>query len=559
MKLFIGTNFGHGSSLAAISDSGELIYAVEEGCLIGRKDTSRFPSTALDHLLNTFTPEIVGWGEGWNLLQRLIHKGIKPSLKYGLIDSSYIKSRLFHEFIRFKTGYIAYRNNAKNLNLNKIRFVNHHLAHAYSLIPWGLSSHSLVYVSDTTGELNSISSYYWDGKEMIPITSTPFPHSIGSAFHQFAYHLGFSGRTGPGKLMALSAYGVPIWIDELNKIYNITEKGLRFNTALFPIWHRKKAWRLFAEKQENEALKKDILKSSNNYEDGLNMAASIQSWFTMATWQCIKHAINIAREKHNLTVNHLGLAGGAALNCKSNGFFVRNARKLDIDNIFISPWSDDAGTAIGAAAKIYHEDKDTSLMHSTNMFLGPFANQKHLETSDNNKAIKRAAKILSEGEVVAMVSGRLEFGPRALGGRCLLGDPRNMATKNLLNKMKSRPYFMPIAPVVLESEYNKFFSGIGSVHMAWTVLANNYAKKTIPAAIHINNEARVQVLHNNGPQLLLRLLGEFKKITGVGVLLLTSLNGAGEAIPASLSSGNAIARKLGASGLITDRGFEKFI
>ena len=207
MKVFLGTNFGHGSAVAAISDEGELLYAVEEGILIGEKDSSIFPAQALSLVTRSLEGEIVTWAEGWDPLQRLICKGFLRTLKYGLQDRAYFRDGLTKEWWRYFEGLKKTKYWEKQLGAPKR--VGHHLAHAYSLIPAGLPQRSLVLVSAPTAEYNSIVSYYFSGNEMTPISASPFPHSIGSVFHQLAYHLGFRGRTGPGKLMALSAYGKP--------------------------------------------------------------------------------------------------------------------------------------------------------------------------------------------------------------------------------------------------------------------------------------------------------------------------------------------------------------
>ncbi|MBI3916366.1 MAG: hypothetical protein HY322_05100 [Betaproteobacteria bacterium] len=547
MRIFLGSNFGHGAAVAVISEEGELLYAVEEGVLIGEKDTAQFPSRALSLVASSVDGEIVAWTEGWHPQRRLWHKGILRTLKYGMYDTSYFRHGLLREWKRYLEGRKGFANWGKRLVFPNA--IGHHMAHAYSLLPAGLPPNSLVLISDTTAERASISSYYFSGEKMTLIATSLFPHSIGSVFHQLAYHLGFRKRTGPGKLMALSAYGEPRFLDYLTRIGAIRNGVFRIVLETYPAWMRDGGWLKFAESAPAE-LRSSILEARDSPNKGLDLAASAQAWFTEMTWECVKQSLEIARKRLGVTVAHLGLAGGAALNCQANGEFLVRLPAVELDTLTVSPWSDDSGTAVGAAVSTLAQQGLIARIRPCLPFIGPPLTVSAGAVSDDH--VRASVRCLTVGQVIALVSGRLEFGPRALGGRCLLADPRYEESRLRLNRMKARPEFMPIAPVVLEEDYDQYFEGIGSRHMAWTVPAKEWAKQRIPAAVHISGRSRVQVLRKGEAPLLERVLLKFRDETGCGALLLTSLNGEGEPVPPCFERAKSVARGLGATGLISD-------
>lgn len=553
MRVYLGTNFGHGSAVAAISEEGELLYAIEEGKLIGDKNTNRFPEEALSHVASNIKGSVDIWAEGWNPWQRLVHKGIVRTIKYGFRDPPYFRDGLLKEMGRFREGQLQFRRWKQQFG--PVHPVGHHLAHAYSILPAGLPPRSLVLVSDTTAELASISSYYFSGREMIPIASSPFPHSIGAVFHQLAYHFGFKGRTGPGKLMALAAFGKPRFLEHLKQIAEVRQGIFKIDMKIFSAWQRDGSWLAFSASAPDE-LRDAIRRAHGTPTEGLDLASSAQAWFTEMSWACVTQSLDLARKIVGVEISHLGLAGGAALNCRANGEFQLRALSVGLNKITVSPWSDDSGTAIGAAAWALAQRGLIERIQHSNPFLGSAALPGH-EAPDDEE-VRAAAQCLAAGHVIALASGRLEFGPRALGGRCLLADPRRDELRQQLNRMKSRPEFMPMAPVVLEQDYSHYFEDRGSRHMAWTVPAKETARREIPAAVHCDGHSRVQLLTSGDAPLLERVLHEFKRETGHGVLLLTSLNGTEEAIPPDLARAEAIARRLGAAGVLSDSGWKAF-
>lgn len=549
MNVFIGTNYGHGSAASVIGADGTLLYAVEEGRLVGQKRYSGFPDLALARIADQYGGSVAGWSEGWNARQRLFYKGAISTLRFGWRDRSYLNERLVREWRRYFTGLRGFRRWSKELG--PVNHVGHHDAHALSLLPWGLPPDSLIVVSDYIGERWSMSCFHWDGRRLLAISRVPFPHSLGAAYHQLATHLGFLGDTGPGTLMALSAYGEPRWAEYVDGLVRWRAESFRIDQRQFPVWKRRQAWTELG-RHASEPLEREIGAAKDRWESGRDLAASVQEWFAEATWRYVSACLRKSRSM-SLNVRALGLAGGAALNCQANGTFMERLHGVDLDQLIVSPWSDDSGTAIGAAvhaARAAH--RDIEFAHAT-PFLGPPATDGQSEPTAD--AIAAAIHALSTGGVIALVTGKLEFGPRALGGRCLLADPRAQTIRARLNAMKGRRPFMPFAPAVLEEHYAEYFEGRGSTNMAWTTRIRPEIRERHPGMDHPSGQARVQIVDAGAPALLRRLLSEWLRTSRCAVLLLTSLNGAGEEIPDTLARSRKIAATLNVDGVLADDGW----
>lgn len=554
MNWYLGTNFGHGSSAAAVTEDGVVAFAIEEGRIIGEKDTSRFPTEAIRLTLEEMRTPPNAWGEGWNPVARFLQKGVSTTARFALRDPLYLRERLWREGSRIAAHAIETIRRGRDLGIPKP--TGHHAAHAYSLLPWGLQPNTLVFVSDCTGERDASSAFYWDGSCLKRLRSTPFPHSLGAAYHQAAIHLGYEGRTAPGMLMALSGHGCPRYRHLLEGIAEIEDGRVVFDRQGLPTWRRRGAWRSLAESRPNEELSEVVLSTSDSHEEGRDFAASVQEWFTDLTWKCIASNVSIGRDLYGFEINHIALAGGCALNCQTNSVVRRRAAPLGLGSVFISPWSDDSGTAIGAAVQQALLGGCTEFELAT-PFLGPFSTDRTGVPCDE-ESVAKAIDALCNGAVIGLVSGRLEFGPRALGGRCLLADPSATNIKERLNSMKQRPQFMPFAPVVHPADVARLFKGHPSTNMAWTIAMTSDCALNLPGISHPTLEARVQRLEPGNTPLLHRVLSGFRDRTGIGVLMLTSLNGSGEAIPARLIHAINIARRLGTAGVLSDKGWISF-
>ncbi len=552
--LYLGTNYGHGAAAAVVDASGSLLGAVEEGKLLGDKDTARFPSLALRWLSQAFNGPFRVWAEGWHTRRRLLQKGALPCLLYGVREPVLWNDRLVRESRRWIDG-LPDRSRTARLADRSIE-VGHHLAHAHSLLPAGLPPLSLILVSDTTAERHAITVFYWTGSDMRRLWAVPWPHSPGLVFHQAALHLGFTGRTAPGKLMALSAYGCVSRFPSLAALGRVVDGAFTLRGSHYPAWRRRgTAFSHYAQHVAPSSVSTAIDRTRGTLEDGKDFAAAVQAWFTRVTIKLLHQSVRRARDLYGLRVCAVGLAGGTALNCQAVGRLTRVGARLGLEGPFISPWSDDCGTAVGAAVAARLTDGTATFDQWTTPLLGPRATTRAARPL-HVAHLKAAIRTLSAGGLVALASGRLEFGPRSLGGRCILANPAHQTTRTRLNAAKGRPAFMPFAPVVLNGRESEWFDGPTSRIMAFTTPIRPQARQLLPAMWHPSGQARVQRLCDGDSPVLEALLQKWATTSGHGVLLLTSLNGGGEAVPARLAAARSMAQRLRLDGLLSDDGYE---
>lgn len=550
MSYFLGTNFGHHASTAVVDRTGQLCFAVEEGRLLGQKDCSAFPDLGLDMAVSMMGGRPRCWVDGWDWRNRLVHKGFGPALRFGLAERQYLSVRLGKELSRLGQGITGVSRHIQRLG--RPLFAGHHRAHALSLLPWGLPKDALVVVSDTTGERESITCYHWSGEKLLLLGRSDWPNSLGSVYHQAAYHLGFGGDRGPGKLMALSGYGTPAWDHELAGIAAVERAVVRIDRNNFPAQYWSEAWMEFARRRNGSGFGRYLADIHGGGRDGMDFAASIQSWFTDRTVRLITSAISVAAG-FELRVRAIGLAGGAALNCQTNGTIFRLLPTLGIERLVVSPWSNDAGTAVGAAVH-------GALLAGVREFrcesamLGPVNANSRASDAD----VSAAAEALLDGRVIGLISGGVELGPRALGGRCILADPRRGELKARLNTIKGRPDFMPFAPIMLEGAWPDFVMDEPSSNMAWTVRVKPRTLQAFPGLWHPTAATRAQLVSARSAPLLDRVLGEFGRVSGTPLLLLTSLNGSGEPMLSDHALSLKAARGLRLDGCLTDDGWLSF-
>jgi carbamoyltransferase len=550
MSYFLGTNFGHHSSTAAIDETGRLRFAVEEGRLAGQKDCATFPDLGLDMAVSVMGGLPRCWVDGWNWRSRLVHKGLGPVVRFGLVERQYLSVRLGKELSRFRAGVGGVSRHRRTLG--KPIFAGHHRAHALSLLPWGLPKNALVMVSDTTGERESITGFHWNGEELVLLARSAWPNSLGSVYHQAAYHLGFDGERGPGKLMALSGYGTPVWKHELAGIASIERASVRIDRSSFPAYCWSGAWAEFGKRLGSSRFSRYLGDIQGGGKDGADFAASVQSWFTDSTLQLIGSAVSVAKER-GLQVRALGLAGGAALNCQTNGAILRLLPAIGVERLVVSPWSNDAGTAVGAAV---HGARLAGVREfgCESPLLGPAADVPRVSDSD----VTAATEALWKGRVIGLINGGVELGPRALGGRCILADPRRPELKAKLNIIKGRPDFMPFAPVISADVWREYFLDEPASNMAWTVRVKPSTLQAFPGLWHPTGETRAQMVTARSAPLLDRVLREFGRVSAAPLLLLTSLNGSGDPMLSDHRASLEAARALRLDGCLTDDGWWLF-
>jgi carbamoyltransferase len=411
---------------------------------------------------------------------------------------------------------------------------------------------------DGVGEWATTSLWLGEGNQLTPLWEIDFPHSLGLLYSAFTYYTGFKVNSGEYKLMGLAPYGQPKYVDLiLNNLLDLKDDGtFRLNMKYFNYttgltMTNKLFDRLFdAPPRQPEA---------ELTQREMDIAASIQQ----VTEEIVLRLANTAQKE--LGVDYLCLAGGVALNCVSNGRLLREGKFKDI---WIQPAAGDAGGAIGAALSVWHQylENPRQTDGSDKMkgsYLGPrFSSDEIQQYLDDVRAVyhyfneselcQKVAKILAEGNVVGWFQGKMEFGPRALGDRSIIGDPRNKKMQSVMNlKIKYRESFRPFAPSVLADKVSDYFElDHNSPYMLLVAEVKeelrvamteeqkqlfgieklNIPRSQLPAITHVDYSARVQTVHPETNPRYHQLISEFENLTGCGVLVNTSFNVRGEPI-----------------------------
>ena len=446
--------------------------------------------------------------------------------------------------------------------LPKLLFNEHHRSHAASAFFPSPFKSAAVLCIDGVGEWATTTA--WIGKEnkLKPIWQISFPHSLGLMYSAFTYYCGFKVNSGEYKLMGLAPYGKPIYADLiLENLIDVKSDGSfrlnmhYFNYAIGLTMTNNAFNKLFGglpRKSESPVSQREM-----------DIASSIQ-YVTEEIVLKLCHSIY-----KETKIKNLCLAGGVALNCVSNG---RVLREGPFEKIWIQPASGDAGGSLGAAFSTWYEycnskrkadDKNDSMKGS---YLGGSYNSseimKYLDSVDakytsmaDDVLLPKLAKLLSEGNVVGWFNGRMEFGPRALGARSIIGDPRSQSMQSTMNlKIKYRESFRPFAPAIKDTSVSKWFDqDVESPYMLivssvkkdklveiskkdsnlFGIQKLNISRSQIPAVTHVDNTARIQTVHKKTNPRFYQLLDDFEKITECPVLINTSFNVRGEPIVCS--------------------------
>lgn len=563
--------FYHDSAAALIVD-GKIIAAAQEERFTRKKHDPSFPSKAIEFCLDFFgitmqeIDAVAFYDKPLLKLERLLEtyyafapKGVQSfitSMPIWLKEKMFIKREI-------KQGLAKLPGYNKQV---KLLFPEHHLSHAASSFYPSNFEESAILTLDGVGEWATASICHGKGKDITILKELVFPHSLGLLYSAGTYFLGFRVNSGEYKLMGLAPYGNPNseqvkeYIEILkSKILKINEDGsiwlnqkyFNYATGLRMVYDKK--WEKLFGFKRREA-------SDELLQHHCNLGLAIQ---TITEEVMIK----MAKEAKRLTGSkNLCLAGGVSLNCVTNG----KLHKANIfENIFIQPAAGDAGGAPGSALASYHifYEKPRFLNDEPDLLQGTYLGNE-IEEKDIIKTInkyqaiaeklskynlpKKVASLLANENVVGWVQGRMEFGPRALGGRSILGDPRSSTMQKKLNlKIKYRESFRPFAPSVLWEDCQEFFEQekpspymllvqpVAESHRK--SLPENYFERNlrdklyyersdIPAITHIDFSARIQTVHQETNPRYYDLIKAFKDITGYGLLVNTSFNVRGEPI-----------------------------
>ena len=519
--------FYHDAAACLIKD-GKIVAAASEERFTRKKYDESFPINAIKYCLK----------EAGITIDEIDYIGFydKPFLKFERILSTYL-SVFPRGLISFYSALPIWLKKKlwipqiirKELNYKgKIIFIDHHLSHAASSFLVSPFEKAAILTLDGVGEWETGTKGKGEGNKITLTHSINFPHSLGLLYSAFTYYLGFRVNSAEYKVMGLASYGKPTYYDLIKKeIVDIKEDGsFKLNMKYFAyhyglVMTSKRFHKLFGgppRKPESEV--------TERHQD---IAASIQK----VTEEIVLKMVNSLYKETK--IDNLCLAGGVALNCVANG---RIWRETPFKNIFIQPAAGDAGGAVGVAFYIWNSilNKPREFIWQDN-YLGPQFSKEEIrkfleerkipyQELEDKDLIKKVAKLIAEGAIIGWFQGRMEWGPRALGNRSVLADPRRTDMKELVNKMiKFREEFRPFAPSILEEFAGEYLDmDIPSPYMLFTANVKEEKKKVIPAVTHVDGTSRHQTVNKKQNPRYYALLYEFYKLTGVPVLLNTSFN-----------------------------------
>jgi len=566
VKIILGISAFYHDSAASIIIDGKIIAAAQEERFTRKKHDSSYPFNAIEFALDyaniklNDVDQIIFFEKPFLKFERLLEtyvafapKGFKSfcmAMPIWLKDKLFQKKMLFNELKK-------HDNNFKDEQ--KIFFSDHHLSHAASAFFPSPFEEAIVLTADGVGEWATTTVAIGKKNNLEIKKEIHFPHSLGLLYSAFTYYTGFKVNSGEYKLMGLAPYGEPIYEDKIVKnLIDIKKDGSfwlnqdYFNYATGLTMTNDKFDSLFGQKARDS--KKEKLTQFH-----MDIAASIQK----VTEDIM---IKIAKSlKEEFNIPNLCLAGGVALNCVANGKILKE--KI-FDNIWVQPAAGDAGGSLGAALALWHIDQKNprkinpkdSMQGS---YLGPEYSQAEIEKElekigaiyqikTEEDLIECTAEDLSKGEAIGWFQGRMEFGPRALGGRSILGDPRSSEMqKNLNLKVKYRESFRPFAPSILKDDLEEWFDiNVDSPYMLLVANINknkiiemneeqkklfgidklNIKRSEIPAVTHVDYSARIQTVHEETNEMYFKLIKKFKEKTDCPVIVNTSFNVRGEPI-----------------------------
>tara|TARA_Y100001936_G_C16086433_1_gene682088 strand:+ start:2557 stop:4260 length:1704 start_codon:yes stop_codon:yes gene_type:complete len=536
----LGISCYYHDSAAALLEDGRVIAAVEEERFTRKKFDDDFPKMAIEWCLNEagISPSkidsVAFYDKPVLKFERLLDNyiAVAPRGLYSFLDTI---PKWLHKRLWIKSDIMKSLNGFKG----DIIFPEHHLSHAAYSFFTSPFDETAILTTDGVGEWSTTSIGKGEKNSVELLQDIRWPHSLGLFYSAFTYFLGFQVNEGEYKLMGLASYGKPKYYDLiLENLIDVKDDGsVHLNMDYFAFTYDKvmtnqKFSELFGIKRRNE--------NEEVSQIHFDIGASAQRVLEDILLKMVEYVYKKTKSKN------LCLGGGVALNGVAN---YRILQESSFENIHIPPSPGDAGSAIGAAQYLYysHHKKNRELqVDSTekiieNVYVGPsystdeikkFLDQKGIkyEILDDAEIVKNCAKLISEGNVVGWYQGKMEWGPRALGNRSILADPRRKDMKDILNeKIKHRESFRPFAPSILEEHVSEYFEmNIPSPYMLMVAPVKKPEK--IPAVTHVDGTGRLQTVSKNSNSLYYKLISEFYSLTGVPVIINTSMNVKGEPI-----------------------------
>jgi carbamoyltransferase len=526
----LGFNYSqmHDSS-ACIARDGELLFAVAEERISRVKHDARFPRHAIHACLEfaKVRPDQLDFiCQGWPAPAKLFLADLKCFLR-GQYPVSYLNvlnsMRLYASMAHQNGGFRTFTKHFGETRA-KIRFVDHHLGHAISAYSYSGFDNAAVIVMDGRGAWEASSIWYGHEGHLDHVLTIPWPNSLGLFYSQFTQYLGFVPNSDEWKVMGLAPYGNPGV--NLNEFISLNHESYRVNAPL-----------LLGRRNGASAIAKRLgperTPESEIDENFKNVAFAVQDACEVAMLALAK----LATQKTNC--RNLCLAGGVALNSKANGKIQASGM---VDNIFVQPAASDDGVALGAVLAPYMDDGGRLPMQPLrHAYLGPEFSDAEIDKvlrTYKLRAVKldhvamTTADLLASGKIIGWFQGRMEFGPRALGGRSILADPRDPEMNAKVNNaVKFREWWRPFAPSMLREVAGEYLEyACDSPFMILTNPVKPEKRGIIPSVTHVDGSARPQTVEKDINPLYWNLINEFGKRTGVPVVLNTSFNLRGEAI-----------------------------
>ncbi len=565
MKSILGISAFYHDSAACLLVDGKIMTAAQEERFTRKKHDASYPKNAIEFVLQDSNlrlsdiDQIVFYEKPFLKFERLLETYVafapRGFLSFSKSIPLWIKEKLFQKnmlFNKLKEHDVNYKSD------DNIFFSEHHLSHASSAFFPSPFNEAIILTADGVGEWATTTVAIGKGNKLDIVKEIHFPHSLGLLYSAFTYYTGFKVNSGEYKLMGLAPYGKPIYVEKIKKIVDIKKDGsFRLNQKYFNYstgltMTNNNFHKLFGQKPRNP--EKDNIEQFH-----MDIAASIQN----ITEEIMIKLSTSACDEYN--IKNLCLAGGVALNCVANGKILKEKK---FDNIWIQPAAGDAGGALGATLALWYLDQKNERKidaedSMNGSYLGPEYSQNQIEeelrrmgasfeTLKTDKIIEDTVQQLTNGKAVGWFQGKMEFGPRALGNRSILGDARSDKIQKDLNlKIKYRESFRPFAPSILKEDLKEWFMLdqespymllVGEINSKKKIEMKEFEKQLfgikklniirsiIPAVTHVDYSARIQTVSRKTNKIYYDLISKFKEKTGCPVIVNTSFNVRGEPI-----------------------------
>ena len=564
MTSILGISAFYHDSAASLIIDGKIIAAAQEERFTRIKHDSNYPHNAVNFVLNysnlklSEVDHVVFYEKPFLKFERILETYVafapKGFVQFSKAMPIWLKEKLFQK--KLLMNYLI--ESDKNLkSKDKLFFSEHHMSHAASAFFPSPFNEAIILTADGVGEWATSTVAIGKDNNIEIKKEIHFPHSLGLLYSAFTYYTGFKVNSGEYKLMGLAPYGEPKYSNKIkDNLIDIKDDGsFKLNQDYFSYatgltMTNEKFNNLFGEKPRNS-------KNERITQFHMDVAASIQN----VTEEVMLKMSRSLRKEYNL--KNLCLAGGVALNCVANGKILEE--KI-FEKIWIQPAAGDAGGSLGAALALWYieKDKERKVYNFDQMqgsYLGPEYFQDEIDKNlkeiganydvlNEEELLNKTVEDLSKGKAIGWFQGRMEFGPRALGGRSILGDPRSETMQRDLNlKVKYRESFRPFAPSVLSDDVSEWFNIneespymllVSNINKNKQIEMNNDQKKLfginklnvkrseIPAVTHVDYSARIQTVSEKNNPKYFKLLKKFKEKTGCPVLINTSFNVRGE-------------------------------